>query len=147
MDIAQIMEGNNLSLSGSPSLLSSFSKMSIALLLVLGLMFLLYYISRKILVQRGSFISREKLIKVLANNYIGVKKQIALVEVAGEWLVLGLTPNQISLLTRIERKDSAIKEEGGDVNRPPLGGAESHPGKEGFENILISHASSGCHRR
>jgi len=136
MDIAGIVEGNNLSLSGAPSLLSSFSRMSMAFLLVLGVMVLLYYLSRKILMKRGSFMGREQLIKVLANNYIGVKKQIALVEVAGEWLVLGLTPNQISLLTRIDRKCSEIKKEGSDPAPDSPGVEESHSEKEGFEKIL-----------
>ena len=105
MDMTNLLAVNNTVMSESPTLLLSVVKMLVALLLVLGVMFILYYIGKKLLGKRTSLVGREKLIKILANNYIGVKKQITLVEVAGEWLVLGLTPTQISLLTRIERKE------------------------------------------
>ena len=40
-------------------------------------------------------------IRVVAASYIAPKKTISLVEVAGEMLVLGLTDNQITMLTKI----------------------------------------------
>lgn len=103
--MTNLLAVNNAAMSESPTLLLSVVKMLAALLLVLGVMFILYYIGKKLLGKRTSLVGRERLIKILANNYIGVKKQITLVEVAGEWLVLGVTPTQISLLTRIERKE------------------------------------------
>jgi flagellar biogenesis protein FliO len=42
---------------------------------------------------------------VIANQYIGVKKNIALVEVPGSILVLGVSNDKISMLTKIEDRE------------------------------------------
>jgi len=54
-----------------------------------------------------------QLIKVIANQYIGVKKNIALVEVPGSILVVGVSNDKISMLTKIEDKTiiEAIQQE------------------------------------
>lgn len=41
-------------------------------------------------------------VKVLFTSFLGAKKNLAIVEVAGEVLVLGVTPTTINFLTRIE---------------------------------------------
>ncbi|HBG46117.1 MAG TPA: flagellar biosynthetic protein FliO [Deltaproteobacteria bacterium] len=41
-------------------------------------------------------------IRVVATSFLGPKKNIAVVEVAGEMLVLGLTPTSITFLSRVE---------------------------------------------
>jgi flagellar protein FliO/FliZ len=48
--------------------------------------------------------SKEQLIKVIASQYIGIKKNISLVEIPGSILVLGVSNDNISLLTKIEDK-------------------------------------------
>jgi len=51
---------------------------------------------------RGSgLMGNNRWIKVIAASYIAPKKTISLVEVAGEVLVLGLTDNQIAMLTKV----------------------------------------------
>lgn len=45
-------------------------------------------------------------VKVVTTAFLGPKKNIAVVEVAGEMLVLGLTPASITFLSRIENKDA-----------------------------------------
>jgi flagellar biogenesis protein FliO len=42
------------------------------------------------------------LIRVISSQYIGIKKHIALVEVPGAVLVLGVSNDTIALLTKIE---------------------------------------------
>ena len=42
------------------------------------------------------------MIRVVANSYIGVKKSISLVEIPGAVLVLGVTGDNVRLLTKIE---------------------------------------------
>ncbi len=42
------------------------------------------------------------MIRVIASQYIGIKKNIALVEVPGAVLVLGVSNDTIALLTKIE---------------------------------------------
>jgi len=46
-----------------------------------------------------------KLVQVLSTNFLAPKKNIALVEVAGEILVLGVSEQNISLLTSIREPD------------------------------------------
>lgn len=62
-------------------------------------------------------------VKVITSAFMGPKRNIAVVEVAGEVLVLGLTPQSITLLTKIE--DAQVKEElkkmGDNRKRPLLG--------------------------
>ncbi len=49
--------------------------------------------------------SSEKLIRVLSSSYIGVKKNISLIEVPGSILVLGVTSDNICLLAKIEDEE------------------------------------------
>ena len=88
----------------APDLFTTALKMLSALGIVLGGMFVLFYFMKRYL-KRDSIGSTEKLIKVLASSYIGIKKSIALVEVPGAVLVLGITNDNISLLSKIEDKD------------------------------------------
>ena len=84
-----------------PDLISTSLKMLIVLaILVGGLLITFYYTKRKIGKQIGG--SKGKLIRVLGNTYIGVKKQISLVEIPGAVLVLGLSGDNISLLAKID---------------------------------------------
>jgi flagellar biogenesis protein FliO len=84
-----------------PDLISTSLKMLIVLaILVGGLLIAFYYTRHKIGRQIGA--SKGKLIKVLGNTYIGVKKQISLVEIPGAVLVLGLSGDNISLLAKID---------------------------------------------
>ena len=88
----------------SPDLLSSAIKMIASLALVLGGMFVVFYFMKKML-NKNIAGSGEKLIRVLANTYIGVKKSISLVEVPGALLIVGITNDNISLLDKIEDKE------------------------------------------
>ena len=87
-----------------PDLLPSALKMLSALVIVLGGLFLVFYFSKRLIHARNGNMS-DKLIRVLSSNYIGVKKTISLVEVPGEILVLGITSDRISLLSKIEDPD------------------------------------------
>jgi len=90
-----------------PDLLATALKMFAALGVVLGALFIVYYFTR-----RASKFDRsgakEKLVRVLANKFIGVKKNICVVEIPGSILILGVTSERITLLTRID--DAAILE-------------------------------------
>jgi len=79
-------------------------KMFLSLILVIGLLSVLFYLMKWIS-KRGNNITNSGLITILANNYIGVKKNISLIEVPGSILVLGITNDNISLLSKIEDKE------------------------------------------
>jgi flagellar biosynthetic protein FliO len=80
-------------------------QMVAALGIVLGGLFIIFYLMRRFLKKEAGG-SKDALIKVLANQYLGLKKNIALVEVPGAVLVIGISNDRIALLTKIE--DSAI---------------------------------------
>ena len=85
----------------TPDLLFTSLKMLAALVLVLAGIYLSFRLSRKWLAgQSGN--ARHDLIRILASSYVGVKKTITMVEVPGSVLVLGITPERITVLTTIE---------------------------------------------
>ena len=87
-----------------PDLMSTALKMLISLGVVLGGLLLIVFCVKKYL-NRVTNESKNKFIRVLANSYIGVKKNVLLVEVAGSILILGVTSDHISLLDKIEDKN------------------------------------------
>lgn len=84
-------------------IITAVFKMISALAVVLGLMALTAYGARRFLGQRMGLPGNGPLMRVQASIKIGVKKEIALIEVGESFLVVGVTPNQISLLTRLEK--------------------------------------------
>ncbi|MBT3921018.1 MAG: FliO/MopB family protein [Nitrospina sp.] len=101
---------------GKPiELIPSGLKMVSMLSVVLGIMFLLFFGFKKYVLKNTMFGGGEKLINVLGTGFLGPKKNIVLVEVADEVLVLGMSQNNISLLTNITdpEKIEEIKSRGG----------------------------------
>ena len=78
-------------------------KMVSALAVVLGLMALAASLARRYLGNRIGLSGNRPPLKIKGILNLGAKREIALVEVEGHYLVVGVTPAQISLLTRIER--------------------------------------------
>ena len=87
-----------------PDIIPTAIKMLTALGVVLGGMLVVYYFAKRIL-KRQVGNSKEKMIRVLDSSYIGVKKNISLVEIPGAILVLGITNDNISLLSKIENQE------------------------------------------
>jgi len=88
-------------MSTAPDALSITLQMLTALTIVVGGLLVAFYLMKRFL-KRDAGGSNHALIRVVANQYIGVKKNIALVEVPGTVLVVGITSDRISLLTKIE---------------------------------------------
>ncbi len=85
----------------APEIVSTAFRMLTALGLVLGgLLVGVYFIKR--FLKKDASGSKEQLIKVIASQYIGIKKNISLVEIPGSILVVGVSNDNISLLTKIE---------------------------------------------
>jgi flagellar biosynthetic protein FliO len=85
----------------APDALSTTLQMLTALATVLGGLLVVFYLMKRFL-RRDAGGSGNPLIRVIASQYIGVKKNIALVEVPGTVLVLGISNDTIRLLTKIE---------------------------------------------
>jgi flagellar protein FliO/FliZ len=88
----------------APDLVSSAMQMLTALGIVVGGLLVVFYLLRRFL-KRDVGGGKGRLIRVIASQYIGIKKNIALVEVPGTILVLGISNDKISLLTKIEDEE------------------------------------------
>ena len=95
------LKSNDKNDSNPVSLESSGFKMAMTLSMVLGLIFLLFFGFKKYVLKNTMFGGGGKLVQVLSTNFLAPKKNITLVEVAGEILVLGISDQNISLLTSI----------------------------------------------
>ena len=78
----------------------TFSILSIILAVIL----IGFYLIKRFGPKGSGFMCNNRWIKVIAATYIAPKKMISLVEIAGEILVLGLTDNQITILTKVTNK-------------------------------------------
>jgi flagellar protein FliO/FliZ len=87
----------------APNIVSTALQMLTALGVVLGGVLVVFYFMKRFL-KRDVGGSKEQLIKVIASQYIGIKKNISLVEIPGSILVVGVSNDNISLLTKIEDK-------------------------------------------
>ena len=96
----------------APDAISTTLQMLTALAIVLGGLLVVFYLMKRFL-RRDAGGPGNPLIRVLASQYLGVKKNIALVEVPGTVLVLGISNENIRLLTKIEDQSvlDAIRQE------------------------------------
>ncbi|MGD8963180.1 MAG: flagellar biosynthetic protein FliO [Desulfobacterales bacterium] len=88
-------------MNATPDMLATSLKMIAALALVLGGLGIFFYVSKRF-VRKDTGVSGGKMIRVLASQYVGLKKSISLVEIPGAILVVGITGDTISLLTKID---------------------------------------------
>ena len=90
-------------MNATPDMLATAFKMLAALALVLGGLGIFFYFTRRVM-RKDIGTSGGKMIRVLASQYIGPKKNISLVEIPGAILVVGIAGDTIRLLTKIEDK-------------------------------------------
>ena len=104
-------------MNAQPEMLPSLLKMIASLGIVLGGLLLTLWLVRRFVQSRSGRFNGQ-LIRVLASSTVGLKKNIALVEVPGQVLVLGMTGDRINLLTKIEDPES-IRRIHGDLSAKP----------------------------
>jgi flagellar biogenesis protein FliO len=91
----------------APSLTAMAAKMMGALALVVGLVLALAWVAQKYMGKFNTAFGSSGVVKVLTTSSIGVKKQISVVDVAGEIIVLGISGDSITMLTTIDNMESA----------------------------------------
>ncbi len=96
--------------SGAPDIFPAVLKMVGALLLVLGLVFFLYAMSRR---GFGSLLpgARSGQIRVVETRYLGPKKAVCLIEVRGQEFLLGVGSERVDLLSALGPKTPTPFEE------------------------------------
>lgn len=87
--------------SGDFSFLSSFFQMIAALALVVGLILLTYYLSTRLIRKIPALQPGNQHIRVLEVRAMGPRKSLVLVEVAGEYLLLASSGDQLSLIKQV----------------------------------------------
>ena len=88
--------------SGGMSLFSSLLQMSLALLVVVGLILVVYYGTTRLMKSVPAFGQVGRLIRVLEVRGLGPRKALVLVEVGGEYLLLASTDSQVKLIKKID---------------------------------------------
>ncbi|MDY0299976.1 MAG: flagellar biosynthetic protein FliO [Trichlorobacter sp.] len=83
------------------SLLSSLLQMSAALLLVLGLILLVYYLANKLFNRVPSLRPGGRYVRVIEIRQLEPRKALILVEVAGEYLLLSSSENGLNLIKQV----------------------------------------------
>ncbi len=86
----------------SPDLTLAAVKMVVSLAVVLGIVWGLYRVARKTMPSVVQGKGNGKLIQVLENQCLGVKKSIAMVQVPGAVLVLGVSADNVQLLSQLD---------------------------------------------
>lgn len=79
----------------------SFLQMLAALLLVIGLILLVYYLASRLMRKIPALTPSNQYIRVLEVRTIGPRKALLLVEVAGEYLLLASSGDNLNLVSRI----------------------------------------------
>ena len=90
-------------MNATPDMLATSFKMLAALALVLGGLGIFFYVTKRVM-RKDIGSSGGEMIRVLASQYIGLKKNISLVQIPGAILVVGISGDSICLLTKIEDK-------------------------------------------
>jgi len=90
-------------MSFTPELMDASLKMITGLMIVLGILLVIWYLARKVVGRNGEAFDNRR-IRVLANQCVGLKKTISLVQVPGAILVLGITQDRINCLTEIPQE-------------------------------------------
>ncbi|MFA6900790.1 MAG: flagellar biosynthetic protein FliO [Desulfurivibrionaceae bacterium] len=101
------------------SLTTAIFKTLGSLVIVVSLMLLLLFWIRKMGLVRGGA-RQETLITVLDSQMLAPKKQVSVLEVAGTYLVVGLSEQQISLLATLAPNDRLTEAAHSRKTLPPL---------------------------
>ncbi len=87
---------------------SGMGRMAAGIVAVLVLMGSLYFINKKLKEKKSGAAFNHDSIKVVSQKYLGPKRQLTLVRVSGEYLLLGVTDHNISLIKQLSVIDDEI---------------------------------------
>ncbi|UTH74346.1 flagellar biosynthetic protein FliO [Chromobacterium sp. IIBBL 290-4] len=88
----------------SPSPFVSLLQVVLALAVVLGAIVGVAWLLRRV---SGGMLGTAGRVRVVGGAMVGQKERVVIVELEGEWLVLGVTPNQVNLLNKMPRPEGA----------------------------------------
>lgn len=99
-------------MTGKSEAAASLIKMLVALAVVIVCIYVGVFLLKKMMVKRRSGRSGSNLLEVIETAYLDPKKSLSLVRVADKSVLIGVTENQISVLTELdaERTRTAIQQ-------------------------------------
>lgn len=107
--------------SGSqPSLVASTLRVVAALALVLAALLFTLYLLKRFMDRGGIKGEKGTPIRIVATKFIGPKKSIAVVEVFGQYLVVGISSSGINLLAELKGEGAMSKVEAAMGDVPPI---------------------------
>lgn len=93
-------------------LINTVLKTIAMLFIVLGLLVLILYLIKRMMLPKGK-VKGDLFIKVVSSLYLSPKDRVEVIEISGERIVLGVTPGNINFLTKLDR----YKEDVGNMDR------------------------------
>ena len=87
---------------------SGMGRMAAGFMAVLVLMASMYFVNKKLKEKKSGAAFNHDSIKVVSQKYLGPKRQLTLVRVSGEYLLLGVTDHNISLIKQLSVIDDEI---------------------------------------
>ncbi len=85
---------------GVPDLWITFIKSGATLCIVLGVLIIVLFVVKRVL-QHNKIHMKQGLLQILASHYIAPREKIMLVEVLGEKILIGVTPQNINCIAKI----------------------------------------------
>ena len=85
-----------------PELINTGLKTIAMLFIVLGVLVLVIYIMKKFMSPKGKG-KGDLIIRVVSSLYLSPKERVEVIEISGERIVVGITPGNISFLTKLSR--------------------------------------------
>jgi flagellar protein FliO/FliZ len=89
-----------------PSLASAAAKFASALLIVVGIIFVSAWVAKRFNLRDRLSGSEPGVVRVVGTAMLGLKKQVAVIDVAGQFWVVGLGPSEITLLGKVDDPDA-----------------------------------------
>ncbi len=88
----------------APSPFASLLQVILGLAVVLGAIVGVAWLFKRL---SGGMLGGAGRVRVVGGTMIGQKERVVIVELEGEWLVLGVTPQQVNLLSKMPRPEGA----------------------------------------
>ena len=112
------------------SFIGSLLQMLAALAIVVGIILLMYHAANKWLPKLSTAGGIGRYIRVLETRYLAPKQALVLVEIGGEYLLIGNSPAGIQLIKQIDMLEEI------DLVEEPLAKLWQNPSAERFRKVL-----------
>jgi flagellar protein FliO/FliZ len=103
-----------------PDLWGTGLKTFAMLCIVVAILILVLFLMKRLLYLKDGSVHGQ-FIKILSSHHVAPKQRIALIDVMGEKIVIGITPENITYLTKIEKSEALDRIESLGAAGPPQG--------------------------